>query len=148
MMSIFLLVFSPLPHFTIFGHVKSRAIVMRYWERQKRASYQQKLNDLSTEHTKIILQSPKYDKVDIPVSRRGPDRKLTLEQEFLMTMMRLRLHLLVDDLAFRFKTSNTKVSQIWITWIKLISKELQYLIIWPSKGQICATLPECSLKCF
>ena len=49
---------------------------MRYWEGQKRASYQQKSNDLSTEHTNIILQSLKYDKVDIPVSRHGSDRKL------------------------------------------------------------------------
>ena len=49
---------------------------MRYWEGQKRASYQQKSNDLSTEHTSIISQSPKYDKVDIPVIRHGPDRKL------------------------------------------------------------------------
>ena len=62
---------------------------MRYWEGQKRASYQQKSNDLSTEHASIILQSPKYDKANIPVSRHGPNRKLTLEQEFLMTMMRL-----------------------------------------------------------
>ena len=62
---------------------------MRYWEGQKRDSYQQKSNDLSTEHTSIILQSPKYDKVDISVSGRGPDRKLTLEQDFLFTMMRL-----------------------------------------------------------
>ena len=83
------------------------------------------------------MQLPKYDKVDLPVSRRGPDRKLTLEQEFLMTIMRLlRLGLLADDVTFRFKTSNTRVSQIWITWIKLLSKELRYLIIWPSKGQI------------
>ena len=49
---------------------------MRYWESQKRVSYQQKSNDLSTEHTNMILQSTKYDKVDILVSRRGPDRKL------------------------------------------------------------------------
>ena len=35
---------------------------MRYWEGQKGASYQQKSNDLSTEHMNIILQSPKYDK--------------------------------------------------------------------------------------
>ena len=67
--------------------------------------------------------------------------KLTLEQEFLLTFMRLRLGLLVNDLAFRFQISNTRVSQIWITWLKLLSKELRYLIIWPSKGQIYATLP-------
>ena len=47
-----------------------------------------------------------------------------LEKLFLMALMRLRLELLVDDLAFRFKTSNTRVSQIWITWIKLLSEEL------------------------
>ena len=98
---------------------------MRYWEGQERASYPQKSNDLTTDHTNIILQSPKYDKVDISVSRHGPDRKLTLEQELLMTMMRLRLGLLVDDLTFRFKTSNTRVPQIWITLIKLLPKELQ-----------------------
>ena len=82
------------------------------------------------------MQSPKHHKVDISVSRRGPDRKLTLEQELLMAMMRLRPGLLVDDLAFRFKTSNTRISQIWITWIKLLSKELRYLIILSSKDQI------------
>ena len=48
---------------------------MRYWECQKRASYPDNLNDLSTEVTDIILQSPKYNKVDILVSRRGPDEK-------------------------------------------------------------------------
>ena len=68
---------------------------MRYWEGQKRASHQQKSNDLSTEHTNKILQSPKYDKVDIPVSRCGRNRKPTLEQELLMAMMRLRLFLLI-----------------------------------------------------
>ena len=94
---------------------------MRYWEGQKRASYPQKSNDLTTDHTNIILQSPKYDKVDISVSRHRPDRKLTLEQELFMTMMRLRL----DDRTFRFKTSNTRVPQIWITLIKLLPKELQ-----------------------
>ena len=65
-----------------------------------------------------------------------------------MTMMRLRLGLLVDDLAFRFKTSNTRVSQIWITGIKLLSKELQYLILWPLEGQTFATLPECFKKSY
>ena len=49
---------------------------MRSWEGQKRAPYPQISNDLSTEHTNIIVQSPKYDKVDIPISRHGPDKKL------------------------------------------------------------------------
>ena len=56
--------------------------------------------------------------------------------------MRLHLGLLIKDLAFIFQISTTRVSQIWITWVKLLSKEPWHLIIWPSKGQIYATLPD------
>jgi hypothetical protein len=72
------------------------------------------------------------------INKPGPQRKTTLEQEFLLTVMRL----LIKDLAFRFHISTTRVSQIWITWVKLLSTELRHLIIWPSKGQIYATLPD------
>ena len=77
-----------------------------------------------------------------PLGKRGPERKLSLEQEYLLVLMRLRLGLLIKDIAFSFQVSSTRVSQIWITWIKLLSKELSYLIIWPSKGQVFATLAE------
>ena len=73
----------------------------------------------------------------------GPARKLTLEQEFLLVLMRLRLGLLVEDLAFRFCVSAGKVSQIVITWVILLSKELKSLIIWPSRARIRSTLPDC-----
>ena len=33
-------------------------------------------------------------------------------------------------------------------WIKLLLKKLRDLIIWPSKGQISATLPECFKKLY
>ena len=36
-------------------------------------------------------------------SRTGPPRKLRLEEEFLLTLMKLRLALLLEDLAFRFQ---------------------------------------------
>lgn len=81
---------------------------MRYRECQKRASYPQKSNDHSTEHTIPFTQ---ICKVDIPFSRRSPDRKLTLRQEFLVTKIKVLLVLFVDDLAFIFNTSNTSVSQ-------------------------------------
>ena len=83
---------------------------MRYWEYQKRASYPENSNDLSTEVTDIILQSLKYNKVDVLVNRCGPYKKLTLEQVFYMPMMISRLRFLVDDLAFRFKPSDTNLS--------------------------------------
>ena len=57
--------------------------------------------------------------------------------------MKIRLNLLNDDLAFQFQISHDKVSQIFVTWIKLLSKELSVLVKWPSRRQIRATLPEC-----
>jgi hypothetical protein len=75
--------------------------------------------------------------------RRGPSRKLSLEQEFFLVLVKLRLGLVQHDLAHRFKISLGRVSQTFITWIKLLPIELSVLIIWPSKGQIRRTLPEC-----
>ena len=83
-----------------------------------------------------------------PDQKSGPSRKLSLEQEILLTLMKLRLALLYEDLAFRFQVSLATVSSIFITWIKLMSKELSVLIIWPSRSQTKKTLPGCFRKLF
>ena len=44
-------------------------------------------------------------------------RALTLEQELLVTMLRLKVGLLVHDLAFRFNVSETVISNIFLTWM-------------------------------
>ena len=62
--------------------------------------------------------------------------------------MKLRLGLMLKDLAFHFQVSPGKVLQIFITWIKYLSKELSVLIIWPSAGQIKSTLPNCYKKLY
>ena len=96
-----------------------------------------------------ILSSPECKNCVVPpISRRGPEKKFSLEQEYLLVLMRLRLGLLIKDLAFRYQVSSTHVSQIWITWVKLMLKELRYLIIWPSKGEVFATLPEAFKKLY
>ena len=56
--------------------------------------------------------------------------------------MELFFDLLQQDLAIRFGISTGNVSQIFITWTKLLSQELDVLIIWPSRQQIRKTLPE------
>ncbi|CAH3022025.1 unnamed protein product [Porites evermanni] len=61
--------------------------------------------------------------------RPGPERKLRLEQEFLLTLMKLRLALLTIDLGFRFH-------------------ELSVLIVWPSRQQVKKTLPSCFRKLY
>jgi hypothetical protein len=80
--------------------------------------------------------------------RKGPPRKLSLEQEFLLTLMKLRLALLLEDLSFRFGISTGTTSSVLVTWIKLCSKELSVLIIWPTSAQIKGTLPSCFRKLY
>ena len=77
-----------------------------------------------------------------PTNRKRPKKKLSLEQEFLL-IMRSRLGLLQEDLAWRFQVSDTTAPKVITTWVKLLSKEFGCLIICPSKGQICATPPVC-----
>ena len=62
--------------------------------------------------------------------------------------MKLRLALLIEDLAFRFNISVGTTSSIWCTWIKLCSRELSVLIIWPSRAQVRRTLPSCFHKLY
>ena len=91
----------------------------------------------------MILSSPMYGPNDLPpTNRKRPKKKLSLEQEFLL-IMRSRLGLLQEDLAWRFQVSDTTAPKVITTWVKLLSKEFGCLIICPSKGQICATPPVC-----
>ena len=53
-----------------------------------------------------------------------------------------------EDLAQRFQVSDRTVSKAVTTWTKQLSKEFSCLIIWSSKGHICATLPICFKKMY
>lgn len=54
--------------------------------------------------------------VEAPSCKRGPKRKLTLQQEFLMVLMKVRLGLMNHDLSFRFKISTALESTTVATW--------------------------------
>ena len=129
---------------TVFEYVKSKAAMMTYWDGSKKTMRLRK-RPSSVESETSLLSSPDYEINEeiFPMKKCGPGRKLTLEQEFLLVMMRLRLGLLIEDLAFRFGVSPGKVSQTIITWVRLLSKELNSLIIWPSRSQTRLVLPDC-----
>ena len=118
----------------VFSFLSIKAINMRYWKGGKQTQ-------LETHGTDPYLKPGDYN-------RPGPNRKLTLEQEFLLVMMRLRVGLLVPDLAFRFNVSTGLISSIFTTWIKLMRKELGWLIIWPTRPDTRKSLPECFKKWF
>ena len=59
----------------------------------------------------------------------------------MITMMRLKMGLLVHDLAFRFNVGDSLISSVFFTWIKLFSSELYWLVMWPDRNIIKRNLP-------
>ena len=76
----------------------------------------------------------------------GPKRELTQKDEFLLTMMKLRLGSTNADFAQRFAVSTTTVTNIFTTWIKLLASELRCLIYNPSYDVFRKTLPKNSIS--
>ena len=120
----------------IFTWLEKKAKHMQYWEGEKIAT------------TSTTTPVPLVHDVEHYTTRKGRSRSLSIEQEFLLVLMRLRMGLLVEDLAFRFCITPSQVSSIFTTWIKLMSKELGVLIVWPSKTQVKRTLPHCFRKMY
>jgi hypothetical protein len=66
----------------------------------------------------------------------GPKRKLCLEDELLITLIKLRHNLNMDFIAAMFDVSTTLISVTFTTWVSLLSLELKPLIYWPSQEQL------------
>ena len=57
--------------------------------------------------------------------------------------MKLRLNLKNADLAFRFGVAESTVSKIIHKWLSILYISLKFLIRWPTREEVQATLPEC-----
>ena len=49
--------------------------------------------------------------------------------------MKLRLDLSEEDIAYRFRISQSTVSRISGKWIKIMAESLKFLIRWPSRDE-------------
>ena len=71
----------------------------------------------------------------------GRPRKITIFQEFVKVLMKLRLGLFNRDLAYRFNISSSVVSEIFRTWIRFLRSELQVTTQLPPKDVIKLHMP-------
>ncbi|CAN7947327.1 unnamed protein product [Ixodes pacificus] len=73
-----------------------------------------------------------------------PDTQTFLEpdEQLVMVLMRLRLGLLTEDLACRFRIPASSVSVIFHRWLDVLACNLGNLLIWPSRRAIRCNLPE------
>ena len=67
---------------------------------------------------------------------------ITMENQLFLTLVRLRLNLLYEDLAERFCISIGTVSHIFDCWLDILYSRLKFLIMWPSKAVVQHNLPK------
>jgi hypothetical protein len=78
----------------------------------------------------------------------GRQRSTSPEQELFTVLARMRCGFLLQDLAHRYGMSFQHCSQIWITWITFLDKQLHTLPIWPTRKFIDDHMPACFKQSF
>lgn len=76
----------------------------------------------------------------------GPNRQLSVENEFFMTLCRLKVRLLENDLAARFGVTQGVVSLVINTWIKFLFYRFKELEIFPPRDIVKLHMPDCFAK--
>lgn len=71
----------------------------------------------------------------------GRPRSLRQIDEFFLVLMRLRLGLLLEDLADRFHIGTSTCSLIFNRWVDYLDVQLSFLVMWPSRENIDITMP-------
>ena len=88
--------------------------------------------------TTFLLFTTVFEFVAPQVQKVG---RITLMDEFLMVLMKLRLSLLNEDLSYRFGVSVSTVSRIFHKWLEVMYIRLKPCIRWPDKETVQNTLP-------
>ena len=68
--------------------------------------------------------------------------------QFLMTLIKLRLNVPDQDLAYRFGVNQSTVSRCISKWLNFLYVKLSSLIHWPDRDQLIKTMPTCFRKNF
>ena len=69
-------------------------------------------------------------------------------QEFFKVLMKLRLNVPLQDLAYRFKVSQLTVSRIFSSWLVIMDNTLSPFVSWPEREHLWRTMPQCFMYSF
>ena len=68
--------------------------------------------------------------------------KVTFEEQLLLTLMRLRLNLTTQDLAYRFNVSVSSTIRYFNKWIDMMYVRLaKPLMLWPLRDELLLSMP-------
>lgn len=76
------------------------------------------------------------------VPKKGHHSLLSLKDELLIVLMRLRLNSMLEDLGYRFHVSKSTISRIFQAWIDVMYARLKFLIVWPSRDVVRHNMPQ------
>ena len=71
----------------------------------------------------------------------GGNATLSPFQQLLVTLIRLRLNLQIQDIAFRFNVHNSTISRVFLRVINILHVKLKPLIRWPDRDSLKKTMP-------
>ena len=107
-----------------------------YWRKQATHNYAAIKNDVAKFQYMTGLPHPDVfdwilslimDKVTLTC------KQMTHESHLLLVLMKIRLGVTNKDLAYRFRINYSMVSKIYRSWLVILSKALQPLIVWHSR---------------
>ena len=67
--------------------------------------------------------------------------KKSLFEQLVLVLMKLRLNLGDQDLAYRFQIGQATVSRYFNSWLDVLYSSLSFVIRWPERGELLKTMP-------
>lgn len=82
-----------------------------------------------------------YQLIEVSVTH-TPQRCLGKFQEFIVFLMKLKWNFPLQDLGYRFGVSDSTISRVFERWLHAAFWRLKGTIVWPSRDEICRTMPQ------
>ena len=89
-----------------------------------------------------------YPNVTVETKKKRCNWSIPPIEELFMTLIRLRLGLMKQDIAYRFSLSRSTESRIITTWINVLYLELKKIPLWALREVIQSNMPESFKKLY